>query len=81
MIAAIRRPSGVMVMRSPGTSWPARVNCCAAARPDGPEPTTATRRPVRVEGGIGLTRSAAPSSCAAVGSQPPSCSQALLAKM
>ena len=28
------------------TSWPARVSCCAAASPDGPEPTTATRLPV-----------------------------------
>ena len=24
------------------TSWPARASCCAAARPAGPEPTTAT---------------------------------------
>ena len=30
------------------TSWPARASCCAAARPAGPEPTTATRLPVRV---------------------------------
>ena len=28
------------------TSWPARVSCCAAASPAGPEPTTATRLPV-----------------------------------
>ena len=27
------------------TRWPARLSCCAAARPAGPEPTTATRRP------------------------------------
>ena len=28
------------------TSWPARASCCAQARPAGPEPMTATRRPV-----------------------------------
>ena len=33
------------------TSWPARVSCCAAASPAGPEPTTATRLPVRTVGG------------------------------
>src|SRR5437762_2778313 len=25
------------------TQWPARASCCAAARPAGPDPTTATR--------------------------------------
>ncbi len=34
--------------------WPARFSCCAAAIPAGPEPTTATRFPVRVAGGSGL---------------------------
>jgi len=29
----------------------ARFNCCAAARPAGPDPTTATRLPVRTGGG------------------------------
>ena len=28
------------------TAWPARVSCCAAARPAGPDPTTATFLPV-----------------------------------
>src|SRR4051794_18496427 len=37
------------------TSWPARVSCCAAARPEGPEPTTATRSPVLCDGGTGTT--------------------------
>ena len=32
------------------TSWPARVSCWAAARPAGPEPTTATFLPVFVDG-------------------------------
>ncbi len=35
------------------TQWPARASCCAAARPAGPEPTTATRLPVRAAGGSG----------------------------
>src|SRR3954447_13164921 len=35
------------------TSWPARVSCCAAARPAGPDPTTATRLPVFVSGSTG----------------------------
>ena len=37
------------------TSWPARVSCWAAASPAGPEPTTATRFPVRPDGGAGTT--------------------------
>ena len=35
------------------TRCPARLSCCAAASPAGPEPTTATERPVRVRGGCG----------------------------
>ncbi len=35
------------------TACPARVSCCAAARPAGPEPTTATLRPVRTVGTTG----------------------------
>ena len=35
------------------TEWPARVSCCAAASPAGPEPTTATLRPVRTAGTTG----------------------------
>ena len=35
------------------TEWPARLSCCAQARPDGPEPTTATVFPVRPLGGSG----------------------------
>ena len=38
------------------TSWPARVSCCAAASPAGPDPTTATRLPVRTDGGTGRTQ-------------------------
>ena len=38
------------------TSWPARVSCWAAARPAGPEPTTATRLPVLTLGSTGLTQ-------------------------
>ena len=37
------------------TVWPARVSCWAQARPDGPEPTTATVWSVRRCGGRGLT--------------------------
>src|ERR1017187_6654512 len=33
------------------TSWPARASCCAAARPAGPLPTTATRLPLGATGG------------------------------
>ena len=33
------------------TSWPARASCCAHASPAGPEPTTATVRPVFTFGG------------------------------
>ena len=33
------------------TAWPARVSCCAAASPAGPDPTTATALPVRAVGG------------------------------
>jgi hypothetical protein len=32
-------------------AWPARASCCAAARPAGPEPTTATFLPVFAAGG------------------------------
>ena len=35
------------------TAWPARASCCAAARPAGPEPTTATRLPVMCAAGSG----------------------------
>ena len=38
------------------TSWPARASCCAAARPAGPLPTTATFRPVFAFGGCGTTQ-------------------------
>ena len=38
------------------TSWPARASCCAAARPAGPEPTTATFLPVLIFGGCGTTQ-------------------------
>ena len=37
-------------------SCPARANCCAAAKPAGPEPTTATRLPVLCFGGCGITQ-------------------------
>src|SRR6476661_245471 len=38
------------------TMCPARVSCCAAARPAGPEPTTATFLPVERVGCTGLTQ-------------------------
>ena len=38
------------------TLWPRRLSRRAAARPAGPEPITATRRPVRLTGGWGLTQ-------------------------
>jgi hypothetical protein len=41
------------------TSCPARVSCWAAASPDGPEPTTATRLPVLRAGGCGVTQPSA----------------------
>src|SRR4051812_38519113 len=45
------------------TAWPARVSCCAAARPAGPEPTTATFCPVLDDGMTGAI--ASPASVAA----------------
>src|SRR5690242_2632395 len=39
------------------TSWPARVSCCAAARPAGPEPTTATFLPDDTLACLGRIRS------------------------
>ena len=36
------------------TTWPGRLSWSAAARPAGPEPTTATRLPVRTSGGSGV---------------------------
>src|SRR4051812_27912869 len=36
------------------TEWPARLSSSAAARPAGPDPTTATERPVRTAGGRGV---------------------------
>ena len=41
------------------TWWPARQSCCAAARPAGPEPTTATVLPVRTTGRTGTTHHSA----------------------
>ena len=38
------------------TSWPTRASCCAAARPAGPEPTTATFLPVLAAAGCGTTQ-------------------------
>ena len=38
------------------TSWPARASCWAAARPAGPEPTTATFLPVFFRAGLGSTQ-------------------------
>ena len=37
------------------TRCPARVSCCAAASPAGPEPTTATENPDSDAGGSGTT--------------------------
>src|SRR6056300_1506312 len=38
------------------TAWPARANCCAAAIPAGPEPTTAIHLPVLCVATSGLTQ-------------------------
>src|SRR5256885_16736279 len=38
------------------TQWPARLSWAAAARPAGPEPTTAARLPVRLLGASGWTQ-------------------------
>ena len=38
------------------TVWPARRSCCAAARPAGPAPITATVWPVSTAGGRGTTQ-------------------------
>ena len=38
------------------TLWPDLFSCAAAARPAGPEPTTATVLPLRDSGGCGLTQ-------------------------
>ena len=38
------------------TLWPARLSWAAAARPAGPEPTTATFLPLRCAGGSGTTQ-------------------------
>ena len=49
------------------TLWPALLSCAAAARPAGPEPTTATLLPVLVCGGFGTTQpSAKPRSMMAI---------------
>ena len=50
------RPPSRSARSNTVTSWPARVSCCAAARPAGPEPTTATLRPVREAGSSGRTQ-------------------------
>mmetsp|Transcript_19113 Transcript_19113/g.60011 ORF Transcript_19113/g.60011 Transcript_19113/m.60011 type:complete len:294 (+) Transcript_19113:956-1837(+) len=49
----IKRPPPRSARSMTRTRWPARLSCCAAARPAGPEPTMATRRPVRCCGGCG----------------------------
>ena len=41
------------------TAWPARASCWAQARPDGPDPTTATRLPVLRAAGCGFTQPSA----------------------
>ena len=52
----IKSPPGRAARSSTVTVWPARFNCCAAASPAGPEPTTATFLPVRFFGGSGTTQ-------------------------
>ena len=46
-------PPGISFFSNTVTVWPARLSCCAAARPAGPEPMTATLRPVRICGDSG----------------------------
>ena len=49
-------PPGRSARSNTVTRWPARLSCCAAARPAGPLPTTATRLPVRTAGASGTTQ-------------------------
>mmetsp|Transcript_49378 Transcript_49378/g.152279 ORF Transcript_49378/g.152279 Transcript_49378/m.152279 type:complete len:290 (-) Transcript_49378:761-1630(-) len=49
----IKRPPPRSARSMTRTRWPARLSCCAAAKPAGPEPMMATRRPVRCWGGWG----------------------------
>src|SRR5712671_4625459 len=49
-----RRPPIRSAFSNTVTAWPARFSCCAAASPDGPEPTIAILLPVRVSGSSGL---------------------------
>src|SRR6516165_9558688 len=51
-------PPGASVRSYTVTACPARVSCCAAASPAGPEPTTATVRPVSTAGGSGAAEHA-----------------------
>src|SRR5271165_6782477 len=52
-------PPGASSRSKTVTMCPARVSCCAAASPDGPEPTTATEKPDSAGGGTGTTPPAA----------------------
>jgi len=49
-------PPGSSARSYTATVCPALVSCCAAARPAGPEPTTATVRPVNQCGTCGVSR-------------------------
>ena len=53
------RPPARSARSNTVTVWPARLSCCAAARPAGPDPTIATRLPVRTGGGCGVTQPSA----------------------
>mmetsp|Transcript_61284 Transcript_61284/g.114611 ORF Transcript_61284/g.114611 Transcript_61284/m.114611 type:complete len:209 (-) Transcript_61284:1-627(-) len=55
-IPYISSPPGRSALSMTSTRCPARFNCCAAAKPAGPEPMMATRRPVRCKGGCGFTQ-------------------------
>ena len=50
------RPPGASSRSKTVTACPALVSCWAAASPAGPEPITATIRPVGAAGGIGVTQ-------------------------
>ena len=55
-IPYIKSPPGLSLLSYTVTSWPLLLSFSAAARPDGPEPITATFFPVRTLGGSALIR-------------------------
>src|SRR5262245_8907128 len=52
----VNRPPTRSARSKTVTQCPALLSCAAHAKPAGPEPTTATRLPVREDGGSGTTQ-------------------------